>query len=114
MALSGEQKIIRPLDSDSRTEGPKLCKIIEAQWRSALFEAIGRDPRSPWRGWGPYLAARAALRQASEEDAPAAYANAHRTISGLAAAPSDALERDKAAGLADALAFSERPPALWA
>ncbi len=37
-------------------------QFIEAQRR---FDAIGRDPRSPWAPIAPYLAARAAVRQAS-------------------------------------------------
>ena len=81
---------------------------------SDRFEAIGRDGRSPWRGWGPYLAARAALRQATDEATPAAYAHAHRVLAELAAAPSDAPGRGRAAGLGDALAFRERPRAFLA
>ena len=44
-------------------------QLIQAQQR---FDAIGQDPTSPWRNWGPYLAARSLIRAATLKSADSA------------------------------------------
>jgi hypothetical protein len=76
---------------------------------AARFTAIAKDPRSPWRDSGLYLAARALVRQALIVKTPSAYAKAHAALAALAAAPPGALGRDRVPGLNDVIAFREDP-----
>lgn len=77
------------------------------------FAAIARDPASPWRGSGLYLAARALVREALARQTPDAYAQARAAIAALEAAPG-AFGHDQAPGLLDVLAFHQTPDALLA
>ena len=61
----------------------------------AGFTSIGHDPSSPWHGMGPYLAARAMIRQATMggKDAsgdPAAAARAREALKAIIADPAQA------------------------
>ncbi len=81
---------------------------------AARFAAIAKDQHSPWRDSGPYLAARALVRQAVAERTPAAYAKAHAALAALAKAPAGALGRDRISGMNDVLAFREDPQGFLA
>ena len=66
---------------------------------AADFAAIGRDAGSPWRPMALYLTARALLRQALATKTAAAFADAHRAIAALAAAPAGTFAQDQAASM---------------
>ncbi len=63
------------------------------------FAAIGRDPASPWRGYGPYLEARALVHLAITIQTPAGYELADAALDRLAATPAGAFGRGEVRGM---------------
>jgi hypothetical protein len=78
------------------------------------FAAIGRDKASPWRRMGPYLQARALLREARSRPSPDAWARAEAAIAALARLPADAYGRGRAEDLRHVLLFRAHPDRLGA
>ncbi len=76
---------------------------------AAGFAAIGRDAQSPWRRMAPYLTARALLRQALATRTPKAFAEAHRAIGALAAAPAGTFAQDQVRSMAMIIDEQENP-----
>jgi hypothetical protein len=77
---------------------------------AADFAAIGHDASSPWRPMGPYLTARALLRQAKLSKTPESYATAEKAVDALVAAPAGAFGQGDAAGMARFLLERQAPP----
>jgi hypothetical protein len=66
------------------------------------FLAIGRDAQSPWRDWGPYLAARAMIRMGALEDA-------EKQLRSMVADPAQAGGHDRAGRLLKTAEAKLRP-----
>ena len=75
------------------------------------FRAIAEDAASPWRIYGRYLAARAAIRSATvpEKPAPGAFASAEADLRAVLQDPSAAGLHESARGLLDLIAVRSRP-----
>jgi hypothetical protein len=81
---------------------------------AADFAAIGRDAQSPWRPMALYLTARALLRQALATKTPQAFADAHRAIAALAAAPAGTFAQGQAASMTMIVNERETPAKIAA
>ncbi len=73
------------------------------------FEAIGRDPASPWRDYAPYLVARSRIRATFSTASAGDFAAARAAVGRLAVAPASAVGKADVPGLRSAIAFRERP-----
>lgn len=78
------------------------------------FEAIGRDPSSPWRSKGQYLKVRALQREALARRDPASIARSRAALQELASAPAGTYGRSEVRKMLRALAYRDRPDALLA
>lgn len=78
----------------------------------ARFQAIGRDPRSPWAPMGLYLCARTLHRAALAHPSPESFAAARAAIAPLQARP-DAYGHGEVRGMLRALAYRDNPDLLF-
>jgi hypothetical protein len=81
---------------------------------AARFEAIARNPASPWRGKGLYLRARALQRAALDRQDPESFARSRAALHELAAAPAGTYGQSEIPKMLRALAYRDRPDALRA
>lgn len=78
------------------------------------FEAIARDPSSPWKTRAPYLRVRALQREALATRDAKAIARSRSALQDLAAAPAGTYGRGEVRKMLRALAYRDRPDALLA
>jgi hypothetical protein len=78
----------------------------------ARFQAIARDPKSPWAPKGLYLSARAMHREALAHPSPQAFAAARAAIAPLQARP-DAYGYGEVHAMLRALAYRDHPDLLF-
>jgi TolA-binding protein len=78
------------------------------------FQAIARDPASPWRPTGLYLTARALEREALAHPSAPAFAQARAAIAALQSAPANTYGRERCADMLRVLAFRDQPARLLA
>jgi hypothetical protein len=97
-----------PLIGKDREYQIAAAQFYSGQYDEAVrrFEAIGRDPNSPWREWGAYLAARCFIRKGTlgaEMDQPdrPSLAEARRRLQAVLDDPGLSRVHDSVRGLLD-------------
>jgi hypothetical protein len=117
----GEQLVLpdaAPAAADPLVRADRAYQTAAAYFYAMQFDEAGRrfraiadDAGSPWRVYGRYLAARAAIRSATVPEQPAAgaFARAEADLRAVIQDPSAAVLHESARGLLDLIALRSRP-----
>jgi hypothetical protein len=79
---------------------------------ASRFAAIAKDAKSPWRGSGLYLEARALTREARAHTDPTIFAKTSTVLAALASAPPTVFGQSQAVGLQRSVEFRAEPDRL--